>query len=177
MAKAVSARRHAQAAFQIALDRDELDLWRGDLERIAAAMKVPLLYSFLASPKVPFGDKARILGQHLEGVNPLALNLAYLMVARGRLRIVGDMVDEYGRLVDAHRGIAHADVTAAIPVDEGIRDKLVTRLGSLVGQEIVLTVDVDPSLVGGIVARIGDKIIDGSTKSRLASLRESLIST
>ena len=176
MAKAVSARRHAQAAFQIALERDELDLWRGDLERIAAAMKDPLLYAFLASPKVPFGDKARILSQHLEGVNPLALNLAYLLVARRRLRIVGDMVDEYGRLVDEHRGIAHAEVTAAIPVDEGIKDRLVSRLGSLVGQEIVLKVEVDPSLVGGIIARIGDKIIDGSTRNRLASLRESLIS-
>ncbi len=175
MAKAASARRHAQAAFQIALERDELDLWRGDLERIAAAIKDPLLYAFLASPKIPFSEKARILSQYLEGITPLAMNLAYLLVARGRLRIVGDMVDEYGRLVDEHRGIAHAEVAAAIPVDEEIKDRLVRRLGSLVGQEIVLRVRVDPSLIGGIIARIGDKIIDGSTRSRLASLRESLI--
>jgi F-type H+-transporting ATPase subunit delta len=176
MAKPVSARRHAQAAFQIALEQGELDLWRGDLERVAAAIKDPLVYTFLASPKIPFGEKARILGQQLEGVTPLAMNLAYLLVARGRLRIVEDMVDEYGRLLDEHRGIAHAEVVAAAPVDEDVKDRLVRRLSNLVGREIVLKVRVDPSLVGGIVARIGDKIIDGSTRSRLRSLRESLIS-
>lgn len=176
MAKAASARRHAQAAFQIALERGELDLWRGDLERVVAAIKNPLLYAFLASPKIPFSEKARILSQHLEGITPLAMNLAYLLVARRRLRIVEDMVDEYGRLVDEHRGIAHAEVVAAIPVDEEIKDRLARRLGSLVGHEIVLKVRVDPSLIGGIIARIGDKIIDGSTRSRLVSLRESMIS-
>ena len=175
MAKAVSARRHAQAAFQIALERDELDLWREDLERIAVAIKDPLLHAFLASPKVPFSEKARILGQSLEGISPLAMNLAYLLVARGRLRIVEDIVDEYRRLVDEHRGIAHAEVAAAIPVDDEVKDRLISRLSSLVGREIVLKVKVDPSLIGGIIARIGDKIIDGSTRSRLVSLRESLI--
>ena len=104
------------------------------------------------------------------------MNLAYLLVARGRLRIVEDIVDEYRRLVDEHRGIAHAEVAAAIPVDEEVKDRLISRLGSLVGREIVLKVKVDPSLIGGIIARIGDKIIDGSTRSRLVSLRESLIS-
>ena len=176
MAKAASARRHAQAAFQIALERDELDLWRGDLKSIAAAIKDPLLYAFLASPKIPFSEKARILSQRLEGVTPLAMNLAYLLVARGRLGIVEDIVDEYGRLVDEHRGIAHAEVATAVPVDAEVKDRLVRRLGELVGREIVLKVRVDPSLIGGIIARIGDKIIDGSTKSRLLSLRESLIS-
>ena len=175
MAKAASARRHAQAAFQIALERDELDLWREDLERIAVAIKDPFIYAFLAGPKVPFSEKSRILGQRLEGINPLAMNLAYLLVARGRLRIVEDMVDEYRRLVDEHRGIAHAEVAAAILVDEEVKDRLISRLGSLVSREVVLQVKVDPSLIGGIIARIGDKIIDGSTRSRLVSLRESLI--
>jgi len=176
MAKAASARRHAQAVFQIALEQDKLDIWREDLGRIAAASADPLLYAFLTSPKVPFSEKAGILSQRLEGVTPLAMNLAYLLVARGRLRIVRDTVDEYGRLVDEHRGIAHAEVAAAVPVDEEVEDRLGRRLGDLVGREIVLRVKVDPSLIGGIIARIGDKMIDGSTRSRLLSLRESLIS-
>ena len=175
MARAASARRHAQAAFQIALERDELEGWRGDLERIAKAVKDPLLYPLLESPKIPFSEKARILSQRLEGVTPLAMNLAYLLVAKGRLRIVEDIVSEYERLVDDQRGIAHAEVATAVPLDEEEKDKVIHRLGDIVGKEIVLSARVDPSLIGGLVARVGDKLIDGSTKSRLLSLRESLI--
>jgi len=129
----------------------------------------------LESPKIPFSEKARILSQRLEGVTPLAMNLAYLLVARGRLRIVEDIVIEYERLVDDQRGIAHAEVATAVPLDEEEKDKVIHRLGDIVGKEIVLSARVDPSLIGGLVARVGDKLIDGSTKSRLLSLRESLI--
>jgi F-type H+-transporting ATPase subunit delta len=175
MATVASARRHAQAVFQIALERGELDLWRGDLERISEAMKDPLVYAFLESPKIHFDEKARILSQSLEGINPLAMNLAYLLVARRRLGIAGDIVTEYQRLVDEHRGIAHAEVATAVPVDEVVKDKLAHRLGDLVGKEIVLSSRVDPSLIGGLMARVGDKLIDGSTKTRLLSLRQSLV--
>jgi len=170
-----SARRHAQAAFQIALERDELDTWRGDLGRIAEAVGDPVLRPLLESPKVPLSEKARILSQWLEGVNPLAMNLACLLVARGRLGIVEEMVAEYGRLVDAYRGIAHAEVATAVPLEEGEKDRIRRRLSQLVGKDIVLGVKVDPSLIGGLVVRVGDKLIDGSTKSRLLSLRESLV--
>jgi F-type H+-transporting ATPase subunit delta len=85
------------------------------------------------------------------------------------------MVLEYGRLVDEHRGIAHAEVATAVPLEPEEKDKLVRRLGDLVGREIVLTTRVDPAIIGGLVARVGDKLIDGSTKSRLLALRESLI--
>ena len=175
MARAASARRHAQAVFQLALERGELDLWRGDLERIATAIKDPVLYPLLESPKIPFSKKARILSQRLEGVTPLAMNLAYLLVAKRRLGIAGDIVVEYQRLVDDHRGIAHAEVATAVPVDEAVKDELAQRLGHLVGREVVLSTSVDPSLIGGLVARVGDKLIDGSIRSRLLALRESLI--
>lgn len=174
MARA-TARRHAQAAFEIALERDELEGWRDDLGRVAEAMTDPVLRPFLESPKIPFGEKARILSQWLEGINPLAMNLAYLLVAKGRLGMVEDLVAEYNCLVDEHRGIAHAEVATAVPLDEEEKGKLVHRLGELVGKQIVLRERVDPSIIGGVVARVGDKLIDGSTKSRLLRLRESLI--
>ncbi|RLC68650.1 MAG: F0F1 ATP synthase subunit delta [Chloroflexi bacterium] len=174
MARA-SARRHAQAAFQIALERGELDIWREDLKRISEAMKDPLLVAFLESPKIRFEEKARILSQRLEGINPLAMNLAFLLVAKGRLRIVDEMVLEYERLLDEHRGIAHAEVATAIPLDSDEKDKLAHRLSRMMGKEIVLTTKVDPSIIGGLIARVDDKLIDGSTKSRLRALRQSLV--
>lgn len=174
MARA-SARRHAQAAFQIALERKELEGWRGDLERLSEAVKDPLLFAFLESPRIHFDEKVRILRQRLEGLNPLVMNLALLLVSRGRLGLVADMVLEYERLVDEHRGIAHAEVATAVPLEPGEKAKLVRRLGVLVDREIVLTTRVNPAIIGGLVARVGDKLIDGSTKSRLLALRESLM--
>jgi F-type H+-transporting ATPase subunit delta len=174
MARA-SARRHAQAAFQIALEQNELDRWRGDLEQISEAMKEPLLFAFLESPKIHFDEKTRILSQRLEGINPLAMNLAFLLVAKGRLGIVEEIVLEYGRLLDEYRGIAHAEVATAVPLDPEEKDRLTHRLSDMVSKEIVLTTRVDRAIIGGLVARVGDKLIDGSTKSRLLALRESLI--
>ncbi|MCK4697790.1 MAG: F0F1 ATP synthase subunit delta, partial [Dehalococcoidia bacterium] len=69
----------------------------------------------------------------------------------------------------------HAEVTTAVPLEPEEKDKLVRRLGDLVGREIVLTTRVAPAIIGGLVARVGDKLIDGSTKSRLLALRESLM--
>jgi len=174
MARA-SGRRHAQAAFQIALEREELDIWRGDLTRISETVKAPLFTAFLESPKVPFAEKARILRQRLEGINPLAMNLALLLVFKGRLGIVEELVLEYGRLLDEHRGIAHAEVATAVPLDSDEEDRLTHRLSDMMDKEIVLTTKVDPSIIGGLIARVGDKLIDGSTKSRLLALRESLV--
>jgi len=171
----VAAKRHAQAAFQIALERDELEIWRGDLERLSALVKDPLVFAFFESPRINFEEKGRILRQGLEGVNPLVMNLALLVVARGRLDLVADMVLEYGQLVDEQRGIAHAEVATAVPIELEDKDKLIRYLSDLVGLKIVLTERVDPSIIGGLVARVGDKIIDGSTRSRLLALRESLL--
>jgi len=171
----VAAKRHAQAAFQNALERDELEIWRGDLERLSALVKDPLIFAFLESPRINFEEKARILRQGLEGVNPLVMNLALLLVARRRLDLLADMVLEYGRLVDEYRGIAHAEVATAVPIELEEKDKLIRHLSDLVGMKIALTDRVDPSIIGGLVARVGDKIIDGSTRSRLHALRASLL--
>jgi len=174
MARA-SPRRHAQAAFQIALEHGELEVWRGDLEVISEAMKDPILFAFLENPRIHFSEKTRILSQRLEGINPLAMNLALLLVAKGRLGLAQDLVLEYKRLVDEHRGIAHAEVATAVPLEPEEKDKLVSRLGDMVGKKIALTTKVDPFIIGGLIARVGDKLIDGSTKSRLLALRESLM--
>lgn len=170
-----SARRHAQAVYHIALEQDELDTWRSDLETIAEAMKDSILYAFLENPKIHFDEKARILRQCLEGISPLAMNLALLLVAKKRLGIVEELVAEYGRLVDEHRGIAHAKVATAIPLDERDKGSVTHRLSDTLGKEILLVTQVDPSIIGGLTVRVGDKLIDGSTKSRLQALRKSLV--
>jgi F-type H+-transporting ATPase subunit delta len=162
--------------FNIARERNELDRWQSDLGRIATLAEDEAFFALLESPKVPFADKARLLSQWLGDINPLALNLVYLLVARGRLGMVGDIADEYQRLLDSYRGIEQAEVTTAVPLDDKDKQRLEERLGAVVGKKVVVKPRVDPSILGGIVARIGGKLLDGSTRSKLMALKKALAS-
>ena len=176
MARKVYARRYSQAVFEIALGRKELDRWQSDLRKIASVGEDAVFVSVLESPKLHFDDKARLLSERLGDINPLALNLVYLLVTRGRFSMVGDIADEYQRLLDSYRGIEQAEVITAVPLgDEGKR-KLGKRLATVFDKKVVLESGVDSSLIGGIIVRIGGKLIDGSTRSRLESLKRELIS-
>lgn len=174
MARRVSAIRYAQAAFQIAGDKNELDVWQRDLKKVARLGEDAEILAFLEEPKIRFEDKAKLLAEQLVELNPLVLNLAYLLITGGRFNFIGDISDEFERLLSSYRGIEQAEVTTAVPLSDEAKDRLKRRLGALVGKKIVLKTRVDPSLVSGMVARIGDRLLDGSTRSGLAALRREL---
>ncbi len=174
MARRVYARRYSQAVFEVALERKELDRWQSDLKKIVSLGEDATFIAFLESPKFHFDDKARLLSERLGDINPLALNLVYLLVARGRLSMVGDIADGYQRLLDSYRGIEQAEITTAVPLDEEDKLGLEEHLSAIVGKRVVLKPKVDSSLIGGIVARIGGKLLDGSTRSQLMALKKEL---
>ena len=170
----VAAKRYAQAAFGIARERDELDRWVEDLRAIADLAAQPGVVELLASSRVPFEVKERLLRSGLADVSPLALNLARLLVQKGRIALAGQVRDEYQRLLDEHRGMAQALVLTAVPLSEDEERAVAQRLRELTGKEIVLERRVDPEIMGGLVARVGDRLIDGSTRTRLLELRRKL---
>ena len=174
VARRAYAKRYAQAVFQIAVERAELDRWQSDLRKIASLGEDAAFTMLLESPKLHFDDKARLLSEQLGDINPLALNLVYLLVAKGGLNIAGKIADEYQLLLDNYHGIEQAEVITAIPLDDEERLKLEERLGAVVGKKVVIKPEVDSSLIGGIVARIGGKLLDGSTRSRLEALKREL---
>ncbi|MBI2853202.1 MAG: ATP synthase F1 subunit delta [Chloroflexi bacterium] len=171
MARRASGRRYAQAVFQIALEKQEPDLWLADLVKISKLGEDAALVAVLGNPKVRFDDKTRLLSAELAGVNPLALSLVYLLVARNRFGLVGDIAAEYQELLDSHRGIEAAEVVTAVPLDEEDRAGLVRRLEAMVGKKVTLKTSVDTGLLGGVVARVGGKLFDGSTRTRLEALK------
>lgn len=177
MARASGARRYAQAAFELALERKELDGWQADLEALARVLLDPELGPVLDSPRVPFRDKMGLIREGLPQASPLVHHLAFLLVARGRRGLVGRVAAEFQRLADAHRGIEHARVTTALPLEAADMGRLGQGLASLLGRGVVVEADVDPSIIGGFVARVGDKLIDGSTRSRLEALKKALSGT
>ena len=174
MAKRAYPRRYAQAVFELALEKNEVDVWPSDLNKIVSLGEDEALIAWLESPKFPFDDKARLLAERLGDINPLALNLACLLAARGRLGMAADIADEYQRLLDSYQGIERAEVTTAVPLDEADKQRLSERLSKLIGRELVLTAEVDSELIGGIIARVGGKLLDGSTRSRLLALKREL---
>jgi F-type H+-transporting ATPase subunit delta len=178
VANSVYVRRYSQAVFNIALQAKELNRWQSDLRKIASLVKDTALFALLQDSELDFDNKARVLSERLGDLNPQALKLVSLLVTKGRLDMIGDIADEYQRLLDNYRGIEGAEVaevTTAIPLDDEDRLRLAQRLTTIVGKPVVLKPKVDSSLIGGIIIRIGDKLIDGSIRSKLEALRNELV--
>ena len=174
MARRVYAKRYARAVFEIALERKELDGWQADLEKIAVLGEDDAFMALVENPKLGFDKKEKVLSELLGDINPLARNLVYLLVSRGRFGMVGDITEEYHRLLDSYHGIEHAEVVTAVPLDDKEKKKLEEHLGVVVGKKVIIESSVDPSLVGGMIARVGGKLLDGSTHSKLLALKKEL---
>lgn len=178
MARARAARRYAQAAFAIALERNELDRWLADLRLLAQVFAEPSLVDFLENPRFGLQTKQDLLGRRLSGaVRPLPLNLLLLLVAEGRVAEIGQVAASFEAAVNAHRGLTVAEVTTAVPLDRGAQADLAAHLARISGQRVTVQTNVDPGIVGGVVARMGDRLLDGSVRTRLEELRRRLAGT
>jgi len=168
------AKRYAQAAFEIARGRDSLEEWATDLALVGTVMTDPQAASILSSTKLALADRYRLLEAILEGIDPLVMNLARLLVAKGRVGIGSQVAEAYRDLVDEHSGIAHARVVTAVPLADAEQRAVEERLGQIMGKKVIAHPEVEPAIVGGLVARVGDRLIDGSTRSKLLALRGTL---
>jgi F-type H+-transporting ATPase subunit delta len=175
MARVTSGKRYAQAAFKLALEKGELDSWQASLRKIVDITTDEKLVALLENPKLPFEAKKALLAERLGKINPLALNLAYLLVHKDRLGIVSDISQQYDRLLDTHRGIEHVEVITALPLGDEDMERISSRFGEITGHKVIIDAQVDPSIVGGIKTKIGDTVIDGSIRNRLQVLRKGLV--
>ncbi|MBF8266902.1 MAG: synthase delta chain [Dehalococcoidia bacterium] len=130
--------------------------------------------SFLGMPKFRLAQKMAVIREAFPSLSPLARNLLGLLTSRGITDMMPSIREEYGVLLDRHQGLERAQVVSAVPLEEGHRNRLVQYLRELIGKEIVLTAAVDPGVIAGLVARVGDRLIDGSARTRLQDLRRSL---
>ena len=167
-----SSRRYAQAVFDIARDNDTLDQWRDDLQTLADVLGLPDVQAFMESPRVSEENKQQLLDQHLGSVAPLARNLAMVLIRRNRSHLAQGILTDYLGMLDEERGIVAANVTSAEPMDDDLQEQVRQLLNQQVGRELRLSLDVDPEIIGGFVARVGDRVLDGSTRSRLRNLRD-----
>ncbi|MBM4306481.1 MAG: ATP synthase F1 subunit delta [Deltaproteobacteria bacterium] len=170
-------KRYAQAAFELAVEKNELETWRDGLRKIAGVTANEELMVFLQSPRFLFDTKKALLQKHLGEIHPLAFNLALLLVHKNSLRLSGDIFRQYLSLLDAHRGEERAKVITAVPLDDEDRLTISNRLGEVVKQKIIIDDKVDSAVIGGFIARIGDMLIDASIRQRLETLKKFLVET
>ncbi|MSQ09728.1 MAG: ATP synthase F1 subunit delta [Dehalococcoidia bacterium] len=171
-----SSKRYAQAVFQLGKEQGKLALWAEGLDvlgRLAADAGFRLV---MESPRVPFEAKRDILQQQLSGQLVDVFNLAQLLVTRKRIEAIPRLVLEFHRMYDADRGVQHARVISAVALTPAAREALSVQLAAYTGSQVVVGDEVDPSIIGGLVVRIGDKLIDGSVKGRLETLHRQLAS-
>ncbi len=174
MIRDVAAKRYAEAAYLIAREDEREDAWQQGLTDMAELFGSPNAQAFLENTRVPAAEKLRLVEKVLFGVDPLVINLARLLLRRGKTAIASQVKEAFQELMDEAQGISHATVTSAIPLEPDELTAVRDKLGEISGGPVTVQTLVDESILGGLVVRIGDRLIDGSTKSRLLALKRQL---
>ena len=176
MPKGAIARRYAGAIFDIGLKQHSLDRTLEDVRGIAQVFAHRKLAYLLREPNVPAQRKERAIRQALaDKVLPTSLNLALLVVQRELVDLMPNIARELEQLVLDYKNEAIADVTTATRIDDAQLTQIKQALEKRTGKTIITHTRVQPDILGGVIARVGDQVIDGSIRSRLAALRQQLL--
>ena len=170
-----AARRYAEAAFQVALEEDELDRWQADLATAAEILGGPQVAPVVHSPAIPLVQRQAVTAALLEGrISPAAFRLVGLLVGRGRVALLPRVSEEYDRQLNTHRGVVTASVTSAVPLTAEETAAIRSRVEAMAGSRVDLRTAVDPGLIGGLTIQVRDRLLDASIRGRLERLRDQL---
>ena len=176
MLKGAIARRYAGAMFGLALKQDTLDRTLEDVQGIAQVFSRRTLAFLLREPKVSAQRKEKALRDALgPNVLPISLNLALLVVQRGLVDVMPAIASELQQMVFDHKNQAIAEITTAATMDQAEQDLVKKALEERTGKTILMQTRVNPQILGGVVARVGDQVIDGSVQLRLQVLKRQLL--
>jgi F-type H+-transporting ATPase subunit delta len=175
MLRGATARRYAEAVFEIGTEQGTVERWLVDLRTVADYFGNKRLQFVLSEPKIPAQRKEQVVRDLLaDKVQPEALNLALLLVERALAPLAPAIFQAFERRYNDYKGIVVAQVVTAIPLDDGLRAQIVQQLGRITGKSVQMDERVDPTILGGVVARVGDTLIDGSLRRRFELLREQI---
>lgn len=170
------ANKYASALHSFALEKDKINQIEEDLEQVVKFLKEnKKTREVLEHPLLEKKDKKEIIAELFKEVkNPEVMNLLKLLVDRKRFDILEALFMEYVRLANYTRSVVVAEVTTAIELKEELQEELQKSLERYTGKEVRLVLKTDPSIIGGVVTRIGDSIMDASITRRLARMYENI---
>ncbi len=176
MAQATSgARRYAEASYDIAVRDSALDAWSTAFEATVSALGDERVSRVAHSPTVNAAARRDLVATVAAVQLPVAFsNLLLLLLQRRRIQLLPQISREFQRLLDRRAGIVRAVVTSTSVLDDAALRSLHVSLEEVAGGPVEITTQVDGSLLGGVVVRIGDRLIDGSVRGRLERLRGQL---
>jgi F-type H+-transporting ATPase subunit delta len=167
---------YARALFEAALEKGRLEPVRDQLEQVvAAAAEVPELRELLRNPQLDPRARAAALQDVLAGGVELLRNFLLLLVDKGRIGELEEIVQEFERLVAASEGVLSAELTTAIELSDDDERRLLKQIEDASGRKVEATRRVDPGLIGGIVLQVGSHRLDASVRGRLDRLRRTLV--
>jgi len=177
MRDATIARNYAEALLMLARKADDLPAWGRLIDDVANAMeRDDRLRRFLEAPQVSADEKNAVLSKAYEDRAPrLFLRFLQRLVMNRRQMLIPDIANEYRDLVDAVEGRIHAQVTLARDVDDEQRAEIARQLSHTLGKTVVPQVRINPNILGGIIVRVGDRVMDGSVRRRLGILRSRML--
>lgn len=174
-----AARQYADALFDVAQRNGTVERVQRDLGDFAALVASnDDLRRVLTTPTLPMSEKGAIVRALVAAAGDVSKEVARLLdllADRDRLGLSGDIVRAFGERVLAANHVVEAEVTTAVPLDEAARTKIHGALSRAVGLQVTMTERVDPSIVGGVVARVGSLVFDGSVTRQLERLRETML--
>jgi F-type H+-transporting ATPase subunit delta len=178
MSLRTSATRYARALFEVAVKEADVDQVGRGLDSLVAAVEgheeLRRILLGAAVPRALRVGVARAVAERLDLAVPLG-KLVDVLADRGRLELLPEMAAVYRERLLIHRNIVPARVTSATPLSPDRLAALTERLSQAAGKQLQIAADVDPALIGGLVARIGSTVYDGSVQTQLKKLRQQLV--
>ncbi len=175
VANEVAAKRYAQAAFELAVESNSMRAWSDALARMAHFLGDGEAARALQAGRVANEAKHRLIDAGLGDLPRVPLNLAHVLVNKDRTGLAVAIAEQFTRMVEEHQGVARARAITAIPLSDADHQALTQRLRTSTGRQVQLETEVDPAILGGVVVQIGDRLLDGSTRTRLEALRDTLV--
>jgi F-type H+-transporting ATPase subunit delta len=169
------ARPYTKAAFEYARDKGSLDQWSAMLSTAALVVQDSAMTQVLTNPALTSGQKAEVLISVCEQqMDDAGKNFVFLLAENRRLALLPEVSLQFEQLKAAQEKSVDVDLTTAFPLDDAQQQKLAQALSTKLGREVKLTSQVDKSILGGVVLRSDDLVIDGSVRARLAKLAEAM---
>ncbi len=169
---------YAEALFEAAQAQSAVDQVRTELEEFSAAMAPGTdLRKALLNPEFETAAKAAAVTDLMDDAHPVSLGLVRVLIDRGRIAEIGEVVVAYGHRVDTAEGRVVVTAVTAVPLTAELSEQIREKVRAQTGRDAELEETVDASILGGLVLRVGDVVVDASLRTRLNEMRRSLEAT
>ena len=177
MKNMVIARRYAKALLLIGKDDGQAESYREELGNIAGLVTGEKeLEQAITNPLYNVADRRKVLYTIIDKTSLSDMMKAFLLLVfdKGRIGFLSNINGFYKKLADELKGIARASLVSATELSSETIDKIRSTMSEMTGKDVILGVEQDPSLIGGVISRIGDLVLDGSIRTQLLNMRESI---